>query len=448
MQSNNFLSQTIDNLIQETYLSTEPGAAVIVVREGEVVLRKGQGLANLELGVPIEPDMVFRIGSITKQFTAVAILMLAEQGKLTLDDSISRFLPDYPTHDYLITVRHLLTHTSGIKSYTAMPEWPPVWRKDFTVQELIDFFKYQPMVSAPGKRWAYNNSGYILLGAIIEKVSGQSYEQFIQQNIFDPLGMRQSYYDDPARIIQRRVAGYEMSSDGFVNAAYLSMTQPYAAGALASTVDDLALWDSALYTERLLKHETLKQAHIPQSLMDGSSTGYGYGWIVSEYAGHQFVEHGGGIHGFRARLIRIPDSRVFVAVLSNNGGVSPELLAFKIAALAIDQPYSDPKPFELQPEVLTLYEGVYEGSATKEIHITCEENRLFFQYGENSREELIPLSQNEFFFKDMSLDRLRFVSDTNEVVNAMEIRSRTGIPDLARKINKSVPLGSMDDNIA
>jgi len=439
MQPDNLLIQAIDNLVQESYGPTEPGVAVIVVRAGEIIFRKGHGMANLELDVPIEPDMVFRIGSITKQFTAVAILMLAEQGKLALDDSICKFLPDYPTHDHLITVKHLLTHTSGIKSYTSMQEWPPLWRKDLTVQELIDFFKYQPMVSAPGKHWAYNNSGYILLGAIIEKASGRSYEQFIQQNIFEPLGMKQSYYDNSARIIRRRVAGYDKSSDGFTNAAYLSMTQPYAAGALASTVDDLALWDSALYTERLLKQETLEQAHIAHRLTDGSSTAYGYGWVISEYAGHRLIEHGGGIHGFRTRAIRIPDDRVFVAVLSNNGGVNPELLAFKAAALAVGQPYSDPTPVELLPEVLNLYEGVYEVNTSVELHITREDNQLFFQYGENPRVELVPLSNNEFFFKDMSLDRLLFVSDANKAIAAVEVRGRTGIPEIAKKVDKSTP---------
>jgi len=437
MQSNNLLIQTIDNLVQEAYKPNEPGAAVIVVRNGAVIYRKGQGMANLELDVPIEPDMVFRLGSITKQFTAVAILMLAEQGKLHLDDSITTFLPDYPTHDYLITVRHLLTHTSGIKSYTSMPEWLPLWRKDFTVQELIDFFKYQPMVSAPGKRWEYNNSGYVLLGAIIEKASGQTYEQFIQQNIFEPLGMKQSYYDDPLPIIRRRVAGYDKSPEGFTNAAYLSMTQPYAAGALASTVDDLVLWDSALYTEQLLKQEALKQAHISHQLTDGSFTAYGYGWEISEYAGHRFIEHGGGIHGFRTRAIRIPDERVFVAVLSNNGGIDPGFLAFKIAAVAIGQPYHEPTHMELGPDVLIPYEGFYEGNAPEQIHITCKNNQLFFQYGEYPLVEVVPLSPNEFFFKDMSLNRLLFVSDADKVV-ALEIHGRSGIPEIAKKIDKSL----------
>lgn len=436
MQSDNTLIQTIDNLVQESYPPTEPGVAVIVVRDGEVIYRKGQGMANLELGVPIEPDMVFRLGSLTKQFTTVAILMLAEQGKLSLDDPITKFLPDYPTHDYLITVEHLLTHTSGIKSYTSMPEWSPLWRTDFTVEELIGLFKDQPMVSAPGKNWAYNNSGYVLLGAIIEKATGQTYEGFLHQNIFEPLGMKQSYYDNPTRVIPRRVAGYEKDSDGYVNAAYLSMTQPYAAGALASTVDDLALWDAALYTDRLLKQKTLERAHVSHKLADGSSTEYGFGWEISEYAGHRFIEHGGGILGFRTRAIRIPDDRVFVAALSNNGGAHPTQLAFKIAALVIGQPYNEPVPAELSPEVLALYEGSYQINALEEIRITREDDHFFFQYGEGARVEVIPLSPDEFFFKHMSTERLLFRSDGNKII-AVEARGRTSIPDIAKRVDKS-----------
>ena len=437
MQSDNVLIQTIDNLVQETYKPTEPGATVIVVRHGEIIFRKGQGMANLELGVPIEPDMVFRLGSITKQFTAVAILMLAEQCKLALDDSVTKFLPDYPTHDHLITVEHLLTHTSGIKNYTDMPEWPPLWGKDCTVPELIDLFKYQPMQFAPGKRWAYNNSGYILLGAIIEKVSGQTYERFIQQSLFDLLGMKQSYYDSPLRVIPRRVAGYDKGPEGYTNAAYLSMTHPYAAGALASTVDDLAIWDSALYTEQLLKQEALQRAFISHRLTDGSSTAYGYGWAISNYEGHLLIEHGGGIHGFRTDAIRIPDGRVFVAVLSNNGGVDPEQLAFKIAAFAIGQPYKEPTSIELSPEVLTRYEGVYQINVAEAWRITREDNRLFLQRGQGPRMELVPFSSNGFFFKDMPLYHLIFVGDANGVVIAMEMRGRIGIPERAKRVDKS-----------
>src|SRR5215216_3458781 len=195
MSTDNDVISEIDALLQAAYQPNEPGAAVIALKDQQPVFRKGYGLANLELHVPITPDTVFRLASVTKQFTAVAILMLMEQGKLALQDPITRFLPDYPTHDHTITVEHLLTHTSGIRSYTDMPEWPPLWRKDFSVGELIDSFKDQPMQFAPGTRWAYNNSGYVLLGAIIEQLSGLSYAQFVQQHIFEPLGMRQSYYD-------------------------------------------------------------------------------------------------------------------------------------------------------------------------------------------------------------------------------------------------------------
>lgn len=439
MLPDTLLIQTIENLVQETYPRTEPGAAVIVVRDGEIVFRKGQGMAHLELGVPIEPNMVFRLGSITKQFTTVAILILAEQGKLALDDSITQFLPDYPTHDHLITIEHLLTHTSGIKSMTHMPEWLPLWRKDFTVQELIDFFKYQPMQFAPGKRWAYNNSGYLLLGAIIEKVSEQTYEQFIQHSIFDPLGMKQSYYDSPVRLIPRRVAGYDKGPKGYTNAAYLSMTQPYAAGALASTVDDLARWDAALYTEQLLKQETLQQAFISHRLLDGTSTAYRYGWAISEYEGHRLVEHGGGIHGFRTHAIRMPDDRIYIAVLSNNGGIGPEELAFKIAALVIGRPYKAPSPVEVSSEVLARYEGAYQINASEERQITREDNRLFEQRGQGPRMELVPVSSNEFFFKELSLYHLTFVSNANGIVTAVEVRGRAGLPEIAKKVDKSAP---------
>jgi CubicO group peptidase (beta-lactamase class C family) len=437
MQPDNLFTQ-IDSLAQQTYQPTEPGAAIIVISNGKTILRKGYGMANLELDVPIEPDMSFRLGSLTKQFTAVAILMLAEQGKLALDDPITNFLPNYPTHAYLITVEHLLTHTSGIQSYTGMPEWPALWRKDFKLQELIDFFKYQPMQFAPGKCWAYNNSGYILLGAIIEKLSGQTYEQFIQQNIFDPLGMRHSYYDNSLRIIPRRVSGYDKSPEGFTNADYLSMTQPYAAGALASTVDDLAIWDSILYTEQLLKQETLQRAFLSHPLMDGSSTFYGYGWAISEYEGHRLIEHGGGIHGFRSYAIRMPDDRVFVCILSNNGGIGPELLAFKIAALAIGKPYQEPTPIQLSAEVLARYEGVYQTNVANEQYITRDESRLFMQFGQESpRLELIPFSSNEFFLKEDPLYHLTFVRDTNGDATAIEMCGRHGIPAIASKVYRS-----------
>ena len=187
------LIHQMDELLSLTYLPGRPGASVIVAQDGQALLRKGYGLANMELNLPVEPYMVFRLGSITKQFTAAGVLMLLEQGRLSLQDEITRYLPDYPTQGRKITIHHLLTHTSGIKSYTEMPEWLPLWRKDMTVDDIIALFKDQPMDFEPGEKFLYCNSGYILLGAIIEKLSGIRYADFIKQNIFDRLDMLHSF---------------------------------------------------------------------------------------------------------------------------------------------------------------------------------------------------------------------------------------------------------------
>lgn len=438
MSTSHDLSKAIDDLVQSTFTPDEPGVAVIVTQAGEVIYRKGYGIANLELGVSIEPDMVFRLGSISKQFTAVAALMLMEQGKLGLDDPITKFLPDYPTHDHLITVEHLLTHTAGIQNYTVMPEWSSVQRKDFTVQQLIDFFKYQPMQFAPGKRWSYNNSGYILLGAIIEKVSGLTYEQFVQQNIFDALGMKQSYYDVPQRIIPRRAYGYQKGSDGYLNAEYWSMTQAYAAGALASTVDDLAIWDAALYTNKLVTQSTLERAFTPYKLVNGY---YGYGWFITDYAEHRIVEHGGGIPGFAAHAIRMPDERIFVAVLSNNDdkGLMVEPVTVKIATLTIGKPYQEPPAIQVSEELLASYEGVYQFHDGVEIIITCENDILFSRKKGRPPLEHLAVSSTEFVFKSNSFYRFKFISNAEGVVTGVELQYRLDPPEVANKTAKPVP---------
>ena len=288
----------IDTLLKGSFPSDRPGAAVIVVKDGQTFFRKAYGMADLELGVPLQPDMVFRLGSITKQFTAAAILMLAEEGKLSLQDPIEKHLVGYPTQGHVITVEHLLTHTSGIQSYTDMPGWMTSRiQGPMTVTELVDGFKKEPMQFAPGERWAYNNSGYVLLGAIVEKASGKTYEAFVRERIFQPLGMTASYYDRTEPIIPKRAPGYTREGDQPRNARYLSMTQPYAAGSLASTVDDLARWDGSLYTETLLKKASLERAWAPYVLKDGKPTGYGYGWGVSKLRGRRAISHGGGSSG-------------------------------------------------------------------------------------------------------------------------------------------------------
>ncbi len=434
------LAKKIDAVMSEVYKPDQPGAAIIVRKNGQTVFRKGYGMADLELGVPVEPGMVFRLGSITKQFTAVSILMLAEQGKLGLQDEITKYLPDYPTQGRKITVEHLLTHTSGIQSYTDLPEWLRLWRKDFTVKELIDLFKDKPMQFEPGERWAYNNSGYILLGAIIEKVSGESYAQFVEGHIFKPLGMKSSYYGSTERIIPRRIPGYQMGKGGFVNAPYLSMTQPFAAGSLLSTVDDLALWSDAVFSGKLVKKEWLDKAFTPYKLKNGESSGYGYGWSPADFAGHRSIEHGGGIHGFSTYEMTFPEDGIFLAILTNSAieGRDPEPRAVKIAWLALGLPEPERKAIGLSPKDLDPLTGVYLGQTKLEFYISRDGNKLFAQRQGGAKNELFAASPAEFFYKDNPA-RLLFVMDAGGRVTGARIQSRIGPAQVFTKTEKPLP---------
>ncbi len=434
------LATAINEILTQTYKSNEPGASVVVVKDGKVIFRKGYGMANLELGVPVEPDMIFRLGSVTKQFTAVAILMLAEQGKLSLDEDITKFLPDYPAKTQRVTVEQLLNHTSGIKSYTSLPEWLLMWRKDTELNELIGLFKDKPTDFAPGERWSYNNSGYVLLGAIIEKASGQSYQDFIEKNIFQRLGMAHSFYDNTARVIPRRVTGYSKGKDGYINAPYLSMTQPHAAGALAPSVDDLALWDAALYTDKLVKQETLKRAWTPAKLTNGKLTHYGFGWAMNSYEGHTVIEHGGGINGFSTYALRMPDDRVFVAALTNkdSGGPGPARVVLKIAALTVGEPYREPTVINLAPSALDNYIGVYQLSEKEEAIIRREGEKLFVSFPGAGKTEINPSSETEFFIKD-SRSRLNFTRNAGGLVTGFVLTGSSGPDQEATKTTKSLP---------
>jgi CubicO group peptidase (beta-lactamase class C family) len=411
----------IDAIVTRAFAADQPGAAVIVVKDGQVVYRKAVGMANIELGVPLQPDMVFRLGSITKQFTAAAVMLLVEQGKIGLRDPIDKYLPGYPMQGHLITVEHLLTHTSGIQSYTDIPGWMTARIKDdMTVQALVDGFKKEPMQFAPGGQYRYNNSGYVLLGAIIENVSGTSYEAFVTEAIFKPLGMASTYYGSNGPIIRKRAQGYTGPAERPANAQYLSMTQPYAAGSLVSTVDDLARWDAALYTEALLKKPTLEQMWTAFRLNDGTSTNYGYGWGVSTLRGRRSIDHGGGIPGFSTYGLRVPEDRVYVAVLCNSDSpaASPGYLARRIAAIAMGRPFPEFTAVSVDRTVLAGHAGVYEVDKATRRNVTVEGDTLYTQRSGGSRLEARPSSETEFFYEN-SLTHFRFERDASGRTVAM-----------------------------
>jgi len=427
------LAKRFEVLVTDAYAANEPGAAVLVTQGGKIIYAKGQGLANLEWQIPIEPDMVFRFGSITKQFTAVAILMLLEQGKLQLDDVITKHLPDYPLGEQPFTIRQLLTHTSGITSYTDMPSWLPLWRKDFTVTELIEFFQNEPRQFAPGEKFAYNNSGYILLGAIIEKLSGQTYAEFVRTHIFEPAGMKTAVYDTPQPIIPRRVSGYSQSPTGYVNSEYISMTQPYAAGSLAGTVYDLAAWDNSLYTDKLLKQDTLALAFEPFTLNNGEESNYGFGWSFTNYEGYRLISHSGGIHGFMTHAIREPSTQTFVAVLSNTDSKNPELFALRLMAEALGKPLRAPEPIPVSKEALQSYVGHYAINAQMTRKIFMKDGTLFSQLGEQPSIELVPIADHIFVMGDNIFLKLKFLPDENGRIHTVEQLYQDQIANRAEK---------------
>ncbi len=328
----------IDSLLGITFQDKGPGAVFLVTKAGKPIYRKAFGEANLELHVPMVPEQVFEIGSMTKQFTAVSVLLLMEQGKLGLQDDITMYIPGYPTQGEKITIHHLLTHTSGIKNFTAMKTLREIERNGLTPLELIDFFKAEPMDFAPGAQFRYSNSGYAVLGYIIEAVSGQTYAEFVQEHIFDRLGMTSSRYASHTEIIENRAYGYQ-AKDTLYNKSYISYSLPYAAGSLMSTVDDLAIWNQSLQDHVLLSKETTGLAFSTYALADGQKIDYGYGWHILRIGNSPSWEHGGSIFGFKSMGVYLPQEDIYVIGLSNCDCNSPTELVRQVAEMAMSADY-------------------------------------------------------------------------------------------------------------
>ena len=391
-------------------------------------------MADLELGVAMTPENVFRIGSITKQFTACAILRLMEEGKLSLQDDIRDYIEEFPVHGHTITIEHLLTHTSGIRSYTSMDKWTPeVRRKDFTPLELIDFFKDEPMDFAPGEQYLYNNSAYFMLGYIIEKVSGQPYGEYIAEHFFRPLGMDDSYYGSTSRIIPNRASGYQRSGDVYENADFLSMTQPYSAGSLLSTVDDLHTWYRAVMNEQVVSRGSLEKAHSRYVLNNGQPVDYGYGWSLGFIQGSPTIEHNGGINGYLTSSIYLPEEQVFVALFTNCDCAPPGETAARMAAMAIGRPYGW-EEIEVPVTVLHQYEGIYgSGSGDRRI-ISVEDGKLYSRRNEGPKYQLLPFDRDKFFF-EVSFTTLSFQRNQEGAVESLVTEGRSS-PVIMKRVGE------------
>jgi len=426
----------VQSFLTETYAPDRPGASIVIMEKGEIVHQAGYGLANVELGVPISPDTIFRVGSVTKQFTAAGIMLLQQRGELSVDDQITKYLPDYPTHGHIITIENLLNHTSGIKSYTNIPGYmDQEIRRDLTTDALIDVFENQPMEFAPGDRWNYNNSGYVLLGAIIETVSGQSYEDFIAENIAGPLELESTLYGGP-KLIPNRASGYGFDDDGnVVNAGFLSMTQPHAAGSLLSTTGDLADWHKALTGGEFIHDESYEQMTSVAVFNDGETFPYGFGLGVGELRSRRMISHGGGIHGFSCYSLWLPDQDIYVAVLTNGASNGPgaTTVAKMITAMLIDDPYPERQPVELSDADLAGITGKYTGESFPPIEITVEDGVITMSIG-GSQVETIHAESRDVLFMDDSIDYVEVEWDSGNASKLLFHFQEGAPPDVLERV--------------
>lgn len=419
----------------------QPGATIIVTKNGKTVFRRAYGLADVERKTPLVANDVMRIGSITKPFTAVAIMMLEEQGKLSLQDDFTKHLPNFPPPKQKVTIEHLLTHTSGIPSYTSKPQDPAARAVEMSVEQVIDSFKHDLLEFTPGSQYRYNNSGYFLLGAIVEHVSGMRYADFLAKHVFVPLSMKDTAYEGFERAGgSRRIEGYSRRGEAHVAVgASAHMSQPYAAGALIANVDDLARWDAAISAGQLLRAETWERVFTPHSLSDGGKTTYGYGWNIVKIRGRDAQEHGGAIVGFRAQVIRIPQERVFVAVLANSNAplAHPSFVAEKLAAIAIGDPYPELKAVKLDTKTLDEVIGVYKIDETENRVISRDADTMYLQRTGRSKAKIVPVSASEYYV-DNTFSMIRFNRNTDGEVVSLTL-TQQGIDATSQRIAKTPP---------
>lgn len=407
--------------------SYEPGGAgiaAIVVKDGDVLFEGASGMANFEHDIPVSKDSVFRIASVTKQFTAATILLLSEDGQLHLDDLITDYLPDYPTQGYKITITHLLNHTSGIANITDQPELvsEQLYLRDATTDELVDSFKDKPFDFVPGEDFRYNNSGYILLGAIMEKIAERPFHEVISERIFEPLGMDKSYYDSSRKLIKGRANAYDHTDEGIVNGIYLSMTRPHAAGSLMSTVGDLATWSEALFQGRLLTEESLLRMTTNHQLPDGRFTDYGYGLEVTDLFGRPMLTHTGGISGGLSITIWLPDERIFVAVLSNTGfhPVGPFDIAYYMAFETLGAKHPFDSGYEIDNTINSDFVGVYRLDEGETLTVTENKGELYAQPSGDDSYLILPFDEDSFFYPGYQ-DFLEFTRNTADQVTGVNI---------------------------
>ena len=385
------MDQIVRSYVDGSFMGT-----VLVARGDQVILSKGYGSADLEWKVPNAPDTKFRLGSVTKQFTAAAILLLEERGKLSITDPVKKYLPDAPAAWDKITIFNLLTHTSGIPNFTSFPDYAKLEPFATTAEQLVARFRDKPLDFEPGQRWSYSNSGYVLLSYLIERISGTTYEAFLRDNIFTPLGMTNTGYDSNSAVILHCASGYVFTNNHFENAGYVNMTVPQGAGALYSTTEDLLKWERGLFGGKVLRASSLAKMTTP------FKNDYAFGLSVDTVGGYKVIHHDGGIEGFNTDLAYYPDDKLTVIALSNVNGAAPDLIVPVLAAVAHDQPVtlmSERRAITLDSAQLARYVGAYRLSTGPTMLVTRDGGQLFYRLGAQQAFPIFPESPTSFFIK-------------------------------------------------
>ncbi|MEO7066740.1 MAG: serine hydrolase domain-containing protein [Rhodanobacter sp.] len=409
-----------EHMMADFYRADAPGAAVLVARGDEVLYRGARGLADVKTGARLTPDAVFRIGSISKQFAAAGVLKLVKAGKLSLADPLSKFVPGFPNGKH-ITVLELLNHTSGIKDYTRIARWAdgPL-DKPMSTAQLITTFKNAKPDFSPGTDWAYDNSGYVLVGAVIEAVTGQPWYVYLSRTLFEPLGMTHTGYGADPKFAAQQAHGYSLKDGKVVPAKVISMAIPSAAGGLVSTVDDLLKWNRALHEGRVLKSATYTQMITPVG--KAVDANYGFGIERTTVQGQPMLEHDGGIFGFESMLEYVPGQDISVVVLQNNDSnddyKGPDTIARKLAAAALGQPYPESTPIAVTVATLKQSEGVYRIDPNTARVLRVVDGKLTAQRTGGQRSALIPIGTDEFLYRN-GLDRFTVQRDAAGTVTGM-----------------------------
>lgn len=430
----------IDSLLSRELQPNEPGCVVLVAKANQILFRKAYGMANVELNVPMSDSAVCYIGSNTKQFTAVAILQLVEQKKLSLSDSLGKYLScTYPVSS--IRIQQLLSHTSGLGSNTETPAYKAIEHSDLTPEQLVRYYLDLPLDFSPGGRWQYNNANFYVLGYLLQKLSGLPYADYLDKNIFRPAGMLHSFVGRQAAIVKNRVPGYTNFRQGVQNTHITNFTTLYSSGGIQSTVDDMYRWNRALVSGKLLRRETLRLAQTPQLLTNGSYTNYGFGWYLETLQGSPTIRHGGLVEGFTSETLFLPKEDVFVVMLLNQEGRVPVVpLARMAAAIAINKPFRFAET-PVGPKSLKAYVGLYRNNEDDYLNISEDSSKLFFQRFGGKRYEIKHAEGDAFFF-DFNYLCAEFERDASNRITQL-VFSQVGIAPIVWKKTSGPALPSL-----